>query len=225
MMNKVVIIVPVYNEGKRCIETIKNILNETKLNMIVVDDGSEDQSLEMLINSFEFNKRVCVLSHVINLGKGAAMRTGAEYAFKLKYNSIIYIDADGQHNPKHLGSFEEALKGSDLVFGFRKMDESMPLVRRLGNVTAKWVINILFGIKRKDLLCGYMGFSKSTYGLILWESDRYGVETEIATRVGKKKLTFSEVEIDTVYIDKYKGVTILDAIKILFQIPIWYIKR
>ncbi|MCK9273417.1 hypothetical protein M0P65_07820, partial [Candidatus Gracilibacteria bacterium] len=54
---------------------------------------------------------------------------------------------------------------------------------------------------------------------------RYGIETEMAIKVGKNNIPFKEIRIDTIYIDKYKGVTVLDALKILTQIPFWYFQK
>jgi hypothetical protein len=51
------------------------------------------------------------------------------------------------------------------------------------------------------------------------------VETEVATKVGREKLEFTEILVDTIYVDKYKGVSLIDAIKILMQIPIWLIEK
>lgn len=219
---KTFVIIPVYNENFRAVDTINRVLKNTKNDLIIVDDGSNDDTWKILNKSFKNNEKITLLSHVINLGKGAAMRTGVLMAWKMKGDAVIFIDADGQHNPKHLKKFEKELKKYDIVFGYRKLNRDMPFVRRWGNIIAKNVLKLFFNIKRKEFLCGFLGFNKSIYKQIKWRSTRYGVETEIATRVGKNGLNFSEVEIDTIYIDKYKGVSIFDAIKILFQIPGWY---
>ncbi|MFA7301080.1 MAG: glycosyltransferase family 2 protein [Candidatus Shapirobacteria bacterium] len=222
---KTMIIVPVFNEGMRCVDTINQILLVSKCDVIVVDDGSRDDSLQILNNKFKKNKRVYVLSHIINLGKGAAMKTGIKMAWKLGSDAVIFIDADGQHNPKYLPKFEAGLEQRDMVFGYRRLNGNMPFVRKYGNMAAKAIVRFLFGVKRKEFLCGYLGFKKSVYKKIKWQSSRYGVETEIATKVGRNQLTFLEVEIDTIYIDKYKGVSLFDAMKILIQIPFWYFSK
>jgi glycosyltransferase involved in cell wall biosynthesis len=219
---KTFIIIPAFNENFRAVDTIDRVLRETKNDLIVIDDGSSDDTWKVLINKFRNNDRITLLSHAINLGKGAAMRTGVAMAWKMKGDSVVFIDADGQHNPKHLKDFEKELLSNDLVFGYRKLNGEMPFVRKWGNIIAKSLLRFLFNIKRKEFLCGYLGFKKSIYKQIKWSSTRYGVETEIATRVGKYQLKYSEIEVDTIYIDKYKGVSIFDAIKILLQIPIWY---
>jgi len=222
---KICIVVPAYNEGLRAVETIKKILKFTKNQVVVVDDGSKDDSYKLLKKGFSKTKQVRVIRHVINLGKGAAMKTGVSMAWKLGAEAVIFIDSDGQHNPKYLPDFIKQLESKRVVFGYREMGMEMPFIRKVGNVFAIFLIKSLFGIKRKDLLCGFFGFRKEVYPKIIWSSTRYGVETEIATRVGKNKLEFSEIKIDTIYVDKYKGVNMLDALKILFHIPLWYFKK
>jgi len=222
---KIFVIVPVYNEEDRAIETINAILSEVNISIIVIDDGSTDNSYEMIKDEFKTDKRVIIYDHVINLGKGAAMKTGMKIAWKMGGEAVIFIDADGQHNPKYLPKFIEELEKYPIVFGYRPLDKKSPWIRRNGNKFAGWLIGVLFNVKRKDLLCGFLGFRKDVYKKINWKSNRYGIETEMATRVGKNKIPFSEVKIDTIYIDKYKGVTIFDAFKILVKIPFWYINK
>lgn len=222
---RITIVVPVYNESQRAVETIGEILRLTGQDIIVVDDGSKDSSWNLLKKNFSKIGRIVLLRHVINLGKGAAMKTGAEMAWKLKAEAVIFIDADGQHNPEHLSDFEKSLMDHKLVFGYRRFNWKMPLVRKYGNILALKLVGILFNIKRRDLLCGFLGFRKEVYKKILWQSPRYGIETEMATRVGKNRLPFGEVKVDTIYIDKYKGVTMLDALKILSNVPFWYFRR
>jgi len=222
---KLAIVVPVYNESKRAVDTINKILLRTNNLVVVIDDGSKDDSWKCLNSTYKNNKQVILLKHVINLGKGAAMKTGVTMAWKKKSDGVIFIDADGQHNPEHLKKFEEALEKCDLVFGFRSLGTEMPTIRRWGNLFSINLIKLLFKLKRKDLLCGYFGFKRNIYKEIEWLESRYGVETEIACRVGKKQIPFKEVKIDTIYIDKYKGVTIFDAFKILFKLPYWYFRK
>lgn len=225
MSSKTAIIVPVYNEGKRAVDTIGTILNAFDGQIIVIDDGSSDNSFELLERQYEHNKRVIILQHIMNLGKGSAMKTGVKMAWKADCDTVVFIDADGQHNPEHLPNFIKAFENNDIVFGYRELKKDSPWIRRNGNIFAGWMISFLFNVKRKDLLCGFFGFKKSVYKKIKWKSCRYGIETEIATKVGRNKLSFSEVKIDTIYIDEYKGVSIFDAFKILLNIPYWYFSK
>lgn len=223
---KMFVVVPVYNEENRVMGTVKQILKIDKnFKVVVVDDGSSDNSLRILKKHFSKNDRVTLSSHVINLGKGAAMKTGLKIAWKLGGEAVIFIDADGQHNPKYLPKFIKGLEKYPIVFGYRELNKNSPWIRRNGNKLAGWLVGVLFNIKRKDLLCGFLGFKKEFYKQIIWKSCRYGIETEMATKIGKNKIPFSEIKIDTIYIDKYKGVTIFDAFKILFKIPFWYFSK
>ncbi|MFZ2153279.1 MAG: glycosyltransferase family 2 protein [Microgenomates group bacterium] len=222
---KIVIIVPEFNEGELAVKTINEILKASRSSVIVVDDGSRKIAYDKLKQAFKHNKRVRLVRHIINLGKGAAMRTGVTLAWKMGATAIIFIDADGQHNPQHLPLFEKSLASIPAVFGYRDLDDKMPMIRKYGNIFAKKVLNMLFGLKRKEFLCGYLGFNKNIYNKLKWQSDRYGVETEIATKVARNKIEFCEIEIDTIYIDKYKGVTLFDALKILTYIPYWYFRK
>lgn len=224
-MNDRAVIVPVYNEGNRAIDLINNILKHQYLSIIVVNDGSVDDSEKLLKENFGVNKRVMILNHIINLGKGAAMKTGVKYAWNKGIKTVVFIDSDGQHNPKLLTKFFNELRKVDLVFGYRKLTKEMPFIRKWGNMGAKWLLKMLFGLDRKEFLCGYLGFNKKIYKKIKWTSSRYGVETEIATKVSKNKLAYKEILIDTIYVDKYKGVSLMDAVKVLFKIPLWYFSK
>lgn len=223
---KIFVIVPVFNEDKRVVSVVKEILSYSQIDkVIIVNDGSIDKTLKEIKGNFLVNTRVILVSHLINLGKGSAMKTGLSVAKKNKADAVIFIDADRQHNPKYLPSFIEALKNYPVVFGYRELNNDTPWVRKTGNKFAGLIVKIIFKITRKDLLCGFMAFRKDVFNKIKWSSARYGVETEIATKVGKNKIPFSEIKIDTIYIDKYKGVTIFDAFKILFKIPFWYLDK
>lgn len=221
-LKKVIVVVPIYNENKRAINTINNILKVFKGDIVVINDGSTDETEHLLLKHYLSNKRVTIKSYIENKGKGAALRIGVQLAWKKEGDAVIFIDADGQHNPKYIKKFIEKLDSNMIVFGYRLLSKNMPLLRRFGNIFAVYLIRVLFNIRKKDLLSGYLGFRKEVYEQIKWKSNRYGIETEMATKIGKNKLEFCEFRIETIYIDKYKGVTLIDAIKVLTQIPHWY---
>ena len=165
---------------------------------------------------------VTVLRHEINLGKGAALTTGCEYAFLNGAEAIIMMDSDGQHRPEDLPKFLKALnEGHKLIIGSRYLGMGMPLVRIIGNKFASFIICRFFGIYATDLICGFRAFTKDAYKKIKWESTGYGVETEMIARAGLSKIPLLEVPVQTVYIDKYKGVSFFDAYKILFWVLKW----
>jgi len=216
---KISLVIPLYNEEKHIVPVVNDLI-KYKLPIIVVDDGSTDNS-KLKINS-KF-KDVTLLEHKINLGKGAAMKTGADYAFEHGAEAVIFMDSDRQHQASDIVGFVKALESRkyDVIFGTRNYSYGVPLVRFLGNKLASFLLVLMFKIYISDVLCGFKGMTKSAYKKIVWDSTGYGVETEIVARAGKNKLNFLEVPIQTIYHDKDKGVTILDAFGVLAQLIVW----
>lgn len=214
------IIVPFYNEKKHIKEVVEGLASY-KLPVVLVDDGSSDGS-GFKIKDFGL-KNVTLLTHKINLGKGAAMKTGADFAFDNGADAIIFMDGDNQHKAEDIDKFIEVLKTGkyDGVFGARNFNYSVPLVRYMGNKIVSILLRILFDVYVSDVLCGFKALTKKAYKAVRWESAGYGVETEMIARFGKNKLTFYEVPIQAIYHDKVKGVTVLDAFGIIGQIVKW----
>jgi glycosyltransferase involved in cell wall biosynthesis len=217
---KITIVIPAFNEEKRIGEVLKD-LKKTKLPVIVVDDGSKDKTFKIAKNL-----GVIALRHKVNLGKGAALRTGCEAAFSMGAEAVILMDSDGQHKVEDLSHFIDALEKDkfDVVFGSRDLNHGVPLVRYMGNKVASILISLLFGIYISDLICGYKGLTRKAYGKMNWESTGYGIETEMAIKTGKYGLKYCEVPVQTIYYDNVKGVTILDAFNILLDVIRWRIK-
>jgi glycosyltransferase involved in cell wall biosynthesis len=214
---KTIIIIPAYNESRYIGKFLDKLLQVTK-NVIVVDDGSTDKTCDIAKA-----KSVECISHMVNLGKGAALKTGCDYAFKkLGADAVIIMDGDDQHVVDDIKLFEKALKGgAQVVLGVRQMDAKMPLMRILGNKSMSIIINLLFGHYIADIPSGFKAMTKSAYKLLRWQSSGYEVETEIAVRIAKSKLSYAEVLISTVYHDKDYGFNLLDAGKILLKLPYW----
>ncbi len=214
--NTVWVIIPGLNEEKYIATVLKKIKQQTE-NIIVVDDGSIDR---MPLIAKEYTQHV--LSHAVNLGKGAALKTGCEYAFKtLKAKAVIFMDSDDQHDSEELPLFYKALQTSDVVFGVRSFDEKMPLVRIMMNRLASAVIFFLFGEYIPDIPSGYKAVSENAYKKLAWNSTDYAVEMEIAARTAKYKFPFTTIQIKTIYHDFERGMTILDTLRMITKIVSW----
>ena len=203
------IVIPAFNEEKR----IGNVIKETKKyakNILVVDDGSKDNTSSV---AKSFSVEVLVIDP--NRGKGFAMRSGCDFAVEHGADVIVCLDADGQHPPEFIPKLvNEFDKSVDVVFTWRARDKNMPFIRSLGNWSINFLMRVLFGPKRRDMLCGFMAFTSDAYQKLRWNSLRYGVETEITANRIKHKLKWSELPIPTIYLDKNKGVKFKDAVKI-----------
>ncbi len=220
---KIAIVAPSFNEKNKIgvfLEDIKNI----KMPIIIIDDGSTDETAK-IISEFRKNPNIILIKHKINLGKGAALKTGCSLAFNMGMDAVVIMDSDGQHLISDLPKFIKALnsKKYDLIFGSRSLNFGIPLVRFVGNKFASALVSLLFGIYISDLICGYRAFTKKAFEKIDWQSSGYGVETEMVIKTGLYKLKSCEVPVQTVYYDKFKGVTIIDALGILVNVLKWRI--
>ncbi|MAG91149.1 hypothetical protein CMO83_05430 [Candidatus Woesearchaeota archaeon] len=208
-------VIPAYNEENEISSIVKKTKKYVK-NVVVVDDGSDDQTKQLAQNS-----GAKVLKHLVNLGKGAALKTGCDYVANKGAKFIIALDADAQHNPNDLPRFIEKLKKYDVIFSYRKLSREMPLILRIGNWFISNTVKFLYGIKLKDTQCGFRAFSIETYRKIRWNAPDYSMESEMISRAGKQRLKYVQIPIDTIYSDKYKGTTVLDGIKIVLNMFWW----
>lgn len=220
-MNKdrVWVVIPAYNEGK----SIQEVIISTKKyvrNIVVVDDGSKDRTYPLAKQ-----KNVHVLRHVINLGKGATLKTGCDFAIKKGAEAIVVLDADAQHNPKEIPKFLKKLQSYDLVVGCRKLNRSMPGVLRFGNWFISTSIKFFYGISIQDTQSGYRAFTKEAYQKIRWKARDYSMESEMIANAGKHKISYTTTSIETLYPNKYKGTTVLDGIKVVINLIRWRLVR
>lgn len=222
---KIAIVMPVFNEEKH-IENVLIGLSKQKLPVIVVNDGSKDKSKAITEKLASRYPLITSLSHSVNLGKGSAMKTGAEYAFSKGFDAIIFMDSDGQHAVSDLSKFVEKLNTNkfDLVFGSRNLNLGVPFIRYIGNKVASVFVSLLFGIYVSDLISGYRAITSKAYKKIKWQSQGYGVETEMVIRAKKANLKYCEIAVETIYFDEFKGVSILDAFNVFLNVLYWRLK-
>jgi len=220
MNHKTILVLPAYNEGNRINDVIKDA-NKYVDEIVVVDDGSADET-ELSAQ----HQDVTLVKHRINLGKGAALKTGVEAAIIQGASIVILMDADGQHPSDKISILIEGIKNKkfDIVFSYRSLDQKMPIYRRLGNQLLNLSAQKLFGIVLSDIWCGFRAFNVDIYQNIRWYQTNYSADVEMALRVAKNKLRYQEVCIPTIYHDKYKGVSIIDGMKLLLTMLVWRIK-
>jgi len=213
LSSDIYVIIPAYNEANYLPTVLSKVANYTR-QIIVVDDGSSDATNQVA------SAAKYVVTHRLNLGKGAALKTGCELAFnQLNARAVILMDADDQHNPQELESFQLALNQNyELVLGVRDLDVKMPWSKRQGNVMASQLVKVLFGAYIPDIPSGYKALTKKAYQQLDWTATDYGVELEIAVKTVKHQLRFCTVPIQTIYHDLSKGMTVLDTIAMLQQL-------
>jgi len=211
----VYIVIPGLNEAKTLKKVLLGIKKYTK-NIIYIDDGSTDDSVKIAKKHIQH-----VLVHQINLGNGAALKTGCDYAFKhLNAQAVILMDADDQHNPNEIPEFFKRLQYNDIVLGIRGKGylTKAPLIRIISNKLLSTFFLILFSKFIPDIPCGYKAFTKKIYPKISWQSSDYSVELEIAAKIAKYKLPFTTLEVETIYHSLDRGMNFINSIKVLLKL-------
>lgn len=213
------VIVPAFNEAAYLAGVLK-ALNQQPYSYVVVDDGSADNTSAI---ARQYTRRI--ITHQLNLGKGAALKTGCEYALEQGAETVIFMDSDAQHSPEQLTSFVKAIEaGSQVVLGARTFGPQMPLIKIITNRLASVFVYLLFGTYIPDIPCGYKAMTKSAFHRLKWTATGYDVELEIAVLLAKKKCKFVTVEVPTVYVDRVRGFQFLDSIKLLSKLVVWRVQ-
>jgi len=215
MKEKVFVVIPGHNESKHVASVIKDAKNRGFQNILFVDDGSKDDSSKKAKEA-----GAIVLRHKINLGKGAAVKTGCDYALKEKADIVCLMDSDGQHKARDLKRLLDKLikTKSDIAFGYRSLNKNMPLVTKFGNWFINTTTKLIQGIKLRDTQSGMRCFTRKAYKKLRWTANDYSMESEMIANAAKNRLKYTEEKIDTVYLDSFKGTTVLDGIKIVINI-------
>lgn len=194
---KIFIILPAYNEHRSIADIIHKIKETGYENIIVIDDGSWDDTYTIAKGN-----GVIALKHEINLGAGAATRTGLDAAKLLGADIAITMDSDGQHDPKDIPAMiKPIIDGkADVVYGsrFKKANE-IPFIKRLFNKIGNYFTYILSGMMMSDTQTGFRAFNKTALEKIDITMSRYEFCTEIVCEVAHNKLRMYEVPISVYY--------------------------
>lgn len=212
----VVVIVPAYNE-ERFIGSVVLKLLQQPLTVIVVDDGSQDETAAIARLA-----GAMVIRHPHNQGKGYALNTGISFGRELQPDAIVTIDADGQHLPEQLADLVRPIlqDQADLVIGSRYLRPASetPRHRRLGHLFFNWLTHHASGIAATDSQSGYRAFSPRAYNADLFHSSGFSVESEMQFLARQHGLRVVEVPITIRYPDKPKrpvwqqGLVVLNGI-------------
>ena len=219
----VYLVVPAFNEEKSVSQMIEGIA-EKGYNVILVNDGSKDKTLELAIESKrKYPNQIFVVSHVINRGLGAALKTGMVLALEKGAKYIVTFDADGQHE---IGDIPLVCKPlvdgeADVVIGARPF-EDMPLSKSFANYIMNALTLIFYGRNVKDSQSGLRAFTAHAADVINIVSRGYGVSSEFIKEISDKDLKLEEVTITTIYTleTQNKGTDAIVGLRILTKMVI-----
>ncbi len=212
-MNKILVIIPTFNESDNILkiipEVLKNTSPEFEFNVLVVDDNSPDGTAA-LVESLK-DKRINILKREKKSGLGTAYLAGFEYAIKNHYDFVFEMDADFSHDPKYLNVFlEKILEGYDLVIGSRYINGisvlNWPLRRLIMSYMASVYTRMVTGLKVMDTTAGFMCYRVSSLKQInLSEVKSNGYSFQIEMKFKFYKRGFKIFEIPILFIDRREG--------------------
>ena len=214
------IIIPCYNESTVIHQTVAPLV-EAGYQVVVVNDGSSEDIFEKVQDL-----SVHYLKHPINLGQGAALQTGMDYALLNEADIVVHFDADGQHRIEDIENLIQPIlnKEVDVVLGSRflikKHREAVPVMRRWLLQVAKMVNGLFTGLWLTDAHNGLRAFNKKATECVNITENHMAHATEILKLIKENKLTYCERPTHIVYTDysKEKGQSALNSINILIDL-------
>lgn len=190
-MDKVLVIIPAYNEEDNIKRVVDNLINNyPEYDYVVVNDGSRDRTREICKeNGYR------LLDLPVNLGLAGGFQAGMKYAYRAGYNYAIQFDADGQHRPEYIKPILEKMKeGYDIVIGSRFVEKKKPYsMRMIGSRLIAGAIRLTTGMKIKDPTSGMRMFNRITMKECAINMN-YGPEPDTVSYLIKKGAKVAEVQ-------------------------------
>ncbi len=203
MQHKLYFVIAAYNEGTAISGAVADALTQSP-HVVVVDDGSRDETARVALAA-----GAVVLKHPINLGQGAALQTGIEYALQQQATHIVTFDADGQHDAADIPKMLEIMQQQQvsIVLGSRflgqaiNMKASRGLVLRLATLFTR----VTTGLKLTDTHNGLRLYSCDAAQKIKIRMNRMAHASEILSQIARLHIAYAEAPVTIRYTDYSKG--------------------
>jgi glycosyltransferase involved in cell wall biosynthesis len=214
---RVWVVIAAYNEATVIHRVISDVVR-CGYKTIVVDDGSSDQTVAAASAADR------IIHHPINLGQGAALQTGMDYALEQGADVIITFDADGQHRAADIESLIRALEKTqaDFALGSRFLGSStgLPLLRRWLLKAATLFTQLTTGLRLSDTHNGLRAMSRRGAGVVRLRQNRMAHASEILSQIAASGLSYVEVPVSVEYstYSLAKGQRLDDALMILLDL-------
>lgn len=196
-LNSLSIFFPFWNEE----ENVERVVNRAvpiaqkiaeKWEILIIDDGSSDKTLEKANKLAKNNSNIRVIGHFPNRGYGAALKEGFDNS---KYDVVVFTDGDGQFDFSEIDEFLKYIDNYDMVIGYRKRRQDNFIRHILMNLLKIWDY-IFFGFWFRDIDCGFKMFNRLALLEILpLRSEGAMITTEILAKAKRKKLKIKQVEV------------------------------
>ena len=189
---------PTYNEEgniENVVENAKKVLPSVakKWEIIIVNDGSKDNTLSVAKRVASKDKRISVVNHKVNKGYGGALKTGFS---KAKYPWVAFADSDGQFDFSEIKKFISHTKNSDLILGYR-LKRADPMSRKIFTFGWAMVARFLVGLDVRDYSCGFKLIKKKVFEDVQpLVGEEKVTQIELLVKAGKKGFKFAEVGVN-----------------------------
>ena len=218
--NATYVVLPAYNEATRIQPVIESIA-EKGYNMVVVNDGSSDNTLDVILESKrKYPDNIHVYSLIINRGVGVATQTGFDAVLKYDPKYVVSMDSDGQHSADDLDNVVRPLVTGEAqaVIGVRPLKD-MPFSRNFANAVMNLLTRIFYKVNVSDSQTGFRAITKDALKKININARGYLISSEFIREVNDNDIPFAEVPIQTIYTPETqaKGTNVKEAFKILIQ--------
>ena len=213
----VFIVIAAYNEENAIVDVLRSLAPVCP-NVVVVDDGSKDNTYEVCRPHATWTLR-----HPVNRGQGAALQTGISFALQQGADIVVTFDADGQHRPEDVARLTTALKEQrcDIALGSRFLGttEALPFSKRVVLKAAVVFSTLLSGLKLTDTHNGLRALTRRAAEQIDIKLDRMAHASELLDQIAKTKLPYCEVPVHVRYTEysMEKGQRLGNAPSILFH--------
>ena len=237
MSERALVIVPTYNERENIVRLIQSVLaQDTRLDILVVDDGSPDGTGAIVDEVAETEPRVFILHRARKLGLGTAYLAGFRWALERAYEYVFEMDADFSHDPGHLPQFLAAIESADVVLGSRYRHGKVtvvnwPIARLMLSYGANVYARFVTGLPLYDATGGFKCFRRTVLEAIDLadvRSNGYGFQIEMSFRAWRKG--FRIVEIPIVFHDRTEGESkmsghiVREAVLMVWRLRWWAIR-
>ena len=214
------VILPAYNEATRIVPVLEAIA-EQGYNMVIVNDGSTDNTLEVITETKrKYPDQIHIFSLMINRGVGVATQTGFDAVFMFNPKYVVSMDSDGQHSPDDLDNVIRPLVSGEAqaVIGVRPLKD-MPFTRNFANAVMNLLTKIFYKVDVSDSQTGFRAITVDALRKIDINARGYLISSEFIREVNDNNIPFAEVPIQTIYTPETqaKGTNVKEAFKILIQ--------
>jgi dolichol-phosphate mannosyltransferase len=196
---------PVYNEASHVTSVLDEVVRHAD-DVLVVDDGSNDGTSQLLADRTD----VAVITHEVNRGYGAALKTAFDFSILHAYDVVVTIDCDGQHEPQRIRQLVSGCQSADIVSGSRYLSSGVvqraaPAERRRINELVTLELNRRLALNLTDAFCGFKAYRTLSLAKLILTEPGYAMPLELWVQAAHHGLTIVEMPVPLIYLDEKRS--------------------